>query len=291
MAVFVGHQGNVRLRRGSSSEDGLITDVILSDDVNTALNRLNFDKSLDNLITGDRVDITTEDSRGLVFLPSSFWNSNTTEDSASVYINVNAAGGLRLFNSFQDAVNNNRATEIVLTEFAGNPLDIEINVRDVSYNILGNVSGYTLNTEREAIDVTALADKFRKQYAAGLITGAGTIDCLFDYGTTGIKEPPVLLLQLIHRIDIGSEFDLALYLTDSTSNPLNQTVYYEMKAMVTRAGVTIEDNAVVSCAVDFITTGEIRLLIGEPAGYVLKEDDDRIELEQSLGYLLKEVED
>ena len=291
MAVFVGHQGNVRLRRGSSSEDGLITDVILSDDVNTALNRLNFDKSLDNLITGDRVDITTEDSRGLVFLPSSFWNSNTTEDSASVYINVNAAGGLRLFNSFQDAVNNNRATEIVLTEFAGNPLDIEINVRDVSYNILGNVSGYTLNTEREAIDVTALADKFRKQYAAGLITGAGTIDCLFDYGTTGIKEPPVLLLQLIHRIDIGSEFDLALYLTDSTSNPLNQTVYYEMKAMVTRTGVTIEDNAVVSCAVDFITTGEIRLLIGEPAGYVLKEDDDRIELEQSLGYLLKEVED
>jgi hypothetical protein len=291
MAVFVGHQGNVRLRRGSSSEEGLITDVILSDDVNTALNRLNFDKSLDNLITGDRVDITTEDSRGLVFLLSSFWNSNTTEDSASVYVNVNAAGGLRLFNSFQDAVNNNRAAEIVLTEFAGNPLDIEINVRDVSYNILGNVSGYTLNTEREAVDVTALADKFRKQYAAGLITGAGTIDCLFDYGTTGIKEPPVLLLQLIHRIDIGSEFDLALYLTDGTSNPLNQTVYYEMKAMVTRAGVTIEDNAVVSCAVDFITTGEIRLLIGEPAGYVLKEDDDRIELEQSLGYLLKEVED
>jgi len=291
MAVFVGHQGNVRLRRGSSSEEGLITDVILSDDVNTALNRLNFDKSLDNLITGDRVDITTEDSRGLVFLPSSFWDSNTTEDSASVYVNVNAAGGLRLFNSFQDAVNNNRAAEIVLTEFAGNPLDIEISVRDVSYNILGNVSGYTLNTEREAVDVTALADKFRKQYAAGLITGAGTIDCLFDYGTTGIKEPPVLLLQLIHRIDIGSEFDLALYLTDGTSNPLNQTVYYEMKAMVTRAGVTIEDNAVVSCAVDFITTGEIRLLIGEPAGYVLKEDDDRIELEQSLGYLLKEVED
>jgi len=291
MAVFTGHQGNVRLRRGSSTEDGLITDVVLSDDVNTALNRLNFDKSLDNLITGDRVDITTEDARGLVFLSSSFWDSNTTEDSVSVYINVNAAGGLRLFTSFQDAVNNNRAAEIVLTEFAGDPLTIEMKVRDVSYNILGNVSGYVLNTEREAIDVTALSDNFRKQYAAGLITGAGTIDCLFDYGTTGITEPPVLLLQLIHRIDIGSEFDLALYLTDRTKNALNQTVYYEMKAMVTRAGVEVNDDSVVSCAVDFITTGEIRLLIGEPSGYVLKEDNDRIELEQSLGYLLKEVED
>lgn len=291
MAVFVGHQGNIRLRRGSSTEYGLITDEIVGDDVNTALNRLNFDKSPDNLITGDRIDIVTEDARGLVFLPSSFWDSGTTEDSVSVYINVNAAGGLRLFTTFQDAVNNNRAAEIALAEFTGDPLPIEVTVRDVSYNILGNVSGYSLNTEREAIDVTALADKFRKQYAAGLITGAGTIDCLFDYSTTGIAEPPVLLLQLIQRIDIGSEFDLALYLTDKTKNPLNQTVYYEMKAMITRTGVDVQDNGAVECSVDFITTGEIRLLIGEPAGYVLKEDNDRIELEQSLGYLLKEVED
>lgn len=291
MAVFVGNQGNVRLRRGSSGEDGLIRDSILGADVNTVLNRLNFDRSLDNLITGDRVDISTEDARGLVFLPSSFWESGNTEDSVSAYVNVNAAGGLRLFPSFEDAVNNVRANEISLVEFAGDPLDIEVGVRDVSYNVLGNVSSYTLNTEREALDTTSLSDKFRKQYAAGLITGGGTIDCLFDYSTTGISEPPALLLQIIHRIDIGSEFDLALYLTDSSNNSLNQTVYYEMKAMITRAGVTVEDNAVVSCAIDFITTGEIRLLIGEPSGYILQESGDRIELEQSLGYLLKEVED
>lgn len=291
MAVFVGNQGNVRLRRGSSGEDGLIRDSILGADVNTVLNRLNFDRSLDNLITGDRVDISTEDARGLVFLPSSFWESGNTEDSVSAYVNVNAAGGLRLFPSFEDAVNNVRANEISLVEFAGDPLDVEVGVRDVSYNVLGNVSSYTLNTEREALDTTSLSDKFRKQYAAGLITGGGTIDCLFDYSTTGISEPPVLLLQIIHRIDIGSEFDLALYLTDSSNNSLNQTVYYEMKAMITRAGVTVEDNAAVSCAIDFITTGEIRLLIGEPSGYILQESGDRIELEQSLGYLLKEVED
>jgi hypothetical protein len=291
MAVFLGHQGNVRLRRASRSPYGLLQDEISPDDINTSLNRLSFDKALDNLLTGDKIDIFTDDARGLAFLPASYWGGTLIEQTASLYVHVNAAGGLRLYRTFEDAINNNRAAEISLQEFVGGDLPIELNVRDVSYNVLGNVSGYTLNTEREALDITSLNDKFRKQYAAGLITGGGTVDCLFDYKTTGIKETPLLLLQLIHRIDIGSEFDLALYLTDRSSNPSNQTVFYEMSAMVTRAGVTVEDGAIVSCAIDFVTTDEIRLLIGEPTGYILKEDDDRIQTEQSLGFLLKEVED
>ena len=280
----------MRLRRASFDGSGIVEDSIRSEDINTALNRLNFDKSIDNLITGDRIEISTADSRGLIFLPSSFWEG-ATESQASFYVNVNAVGGLRFFRRFEDAVNNVRAQEIALTEFAGDPLDIEIDVSDASYNILGNVVGYSLNTEREALDTTALSDKFRKQYSAGLITGGGTIDCLFNYKTTGIEEPPVLLLQLINRVDIGSEFDLALYLTDSSTNSRNQTIYYEMKAMVTRAGVEVKDDAAIECAIDFVTTGEIRLLLGNPPGYILKQDGGRIELEQSLGYLLKEVED
>jgi hypothetical protein len=98
------------------------------------------------------------------------------------------------------------------------------------------------------------------------------------------------MLQLIHRVDIGSEFDLALYLTDKELNPSLNNVYYEMQAMVTQTGVTVNSDAI-TCTIDFVTTGEIRLLIGEPAGYVLKEDDDRIEIEQSLDFLLKETED
>jgi hypothetical protein len=40
-----------------------------------------------------------------------------------------------------------------------------------------------------------------------------------------------------------------------------------------------------------VTTGDIRLLIGSIDEYILKEDDDRINLEQSLDFLLKETED
>jgi hypothetical protein len=170
-------------------------------------------------------------------------------------------------------------------------LDVNVKVRDVSANVLGNVTSYTLNTDRETIDATSLSDKFRKQYSAGLISGSGSIDCLFDYESTGIKETPLLMLQLIHRVDIGSEFDLALYLIDKELNQALTNVYYEMQAMVTQTGVTVDSQDIIRCTIDFVTTGEIRLLIGEPAGYVLKEDDDRIEIEQSLDFLLKEAED
>lgn len=291
MAVFVGHQGGVRLRRSSTMPTGAVQDEISSDDINTILNRLSFDSALDNLLTGDKIDISTSDARGLAFLPSSFWGEDTPQNTATFHINVNAAGGLRLFRDFVDAVNNDRSKEIVLQGFGGLPLPIELVVRDVSYNVLGNVTSFTLNTEREAIDATSLTDKFRRQFSAGLITGGGTIDCLFDYNTSGVKETPLLLLQLIHRLDIGSEFDLALYLTDQATNPANQNVYYEMQAMVTRAGVEVADNAAVSCAIDFVTAGEIRLLVGKPSGYLLKEDTDRIQIEQSLDFLLTEVED
>ena len=291
MAVFLGRNGNVRLRRGLRTPYAVLEDEIRPDDVNTTLNRLSFDGALDNLITGDRIDLRTEDARGLVCFAASAWSSAVVEPSISAYLHVNAVGGLRFFYQFEDAINNNRAAELTLTAFAGEPLSITVRVRDVSANILGNVTGYTLNTDRETIDATSLSDKFRKQYSAGLISGSGSIDCLFDYTSTGIKETPLLMLQLVHRVDIGSEFDLALYLTDKELNPSLNNVYYEMQAMVTQTGVTVDSADIIRCTIDFVTTGEIRLLIGEPAGYVLKEDDDRIEIEQSLDFILKEAED
>ena len=291
MAVFLGRNGNVRLRRGLRTPYALLEDEIKPDDVNTTLNRLSFDGALDNLITGDRIDLSTNDARGMVCFDASAWSSGSVEPLISAYVHVNAVGGLRFFYEFENAINNNRAAELTLAEFAGNPLVVTVKVRDVSANVLGNVTGYTLNTDRETIDATALSDKFRKQYSAGLISGTGSIDCLFDYISSGIQETPLLMLQLIHRVDIGSEFDLALYLTDKELNPSLNNVYYEMEAMVTQTGVTVDSDDIIRCTIDFVTTGEIRLLIGEPAGYVLKEDDDRIEIEQSLDFLLKETED
>jgi len=70
-----------------------------------------------------------------------------------------------------------------------------------------------------------------------------------------------------------------------------EEVYYDIEAVVTRAGVTVSADALVSCSIDFVTTGEFKLRVGVPPEYILKEDDDAIYLEQSLDYLLQEATD
>ena len=165
-------------------------------------------------------------------------------------------------------------------------------VRDISANVLGDVTGYTFNTDREGLDATTLNDKFKRMYSAGLISGSGKIDCLFNSVTSGVKETPLLMLQLIHRVDIGSAFDCLLSITDSENNASLTDIYYEFNAMVTRSGLELSGADVISCSIDFVTTGEIKLLVGRPSGYILKEDDDRLALNQdSLSFLLTEVED
>lgn len=146
MTFFLGHNGNVRLRRDGQAS---LSSAISPDDVNTSLNRLGFDGSLENILTGDRIVITTADVRGLVCFATSVWSSAQVEDSIQAYVNVNAAGGLRFFASFAASVNNVRAEEYNLAAFAGAPLPIAVSIKDSTYNMLGSVTGYTINTDRE----------------------------------------------------------------------------------------------------------------------------------------------
>jgi len=291
VTYFVGNVGNVRLSR--SSEHAL-TAIVKDADTVPSLNRIGIEGASDNLITGDSVTLATNDTRGLVFLPSGSWvdGEGVTQRNFSAFVNVNAAGGVRLFPTFIAAVNNTRAEEYAIQNFAGDPLPVEVLVRDISPNVLGDVTGYEFNTDREALDTTVLSDKFKRMYSAGLISGSGKIDCIFNNQISGIKETSLLALQLINRIDIGSEFDCLLSITDSDNNPSELDIYYEFTAVVVRSGLQVEASQLITCSIDFVTTGEIRLLIGRPSGYILKEDDDRIALNQDiLSFLLGEVED
>jgi len=294
MTYFVGNVGNVRLRRNN---EVVLSALVKDADVTVALNRVGLEGAADNLLTGDKVTISTADTRGLLFFAVGSWTDGegVEQRSFSAHVNVNAAGGLRFFPTFADAVNNNRAVEYQVKSFTGDPLLIQLVVRDIAANVLGDVTGYTFNTDREGLDATTLNDKFKRMYSAGLISGSGKIDCLFNNLTSGVKETPLLMLQLIHRVDIGSEFDCLLSITDSENDPAlfaSDNIYYEFAAMVTRAGLELSASDIISCSIDFVTTGEIKLLVGRPSGYILKEDDDRIALNQdSLAFLLAEVED
>jgi hypothetical protein len=268
MTYFLGHYGKIKLRRKSP---GSFVSSILPADVNTILNRFGLEGSIDNLLTGDQLVISTTDPRGLDFLPPSTWpdGGGVTQNMVVAYSNVNAIGGVRLFETFSEAINNDRAYEY--------PLEI--------------FSGGAFNTDREAMDTTTMSDRFRQMYSAGLISGSGSIDCLFNTENSGLTENSLLMLQLINRTDIGSEFSCALQLVEDSVYTKSSDIYYEFDAMVTKTGIEVRSDQAINCVIDFVTTGEIRLLIGEPSGYVLKEDNDRIRLQQNLDFLLTEVTD
>jgi hypothetical protein len=288
MTYFLGNAGNVRLRRVAT---GSLNTAISPNDINVNLARVGFDSAAQNIITGDRIVISTEDLRGLAFLAASSWSSNQVENTFTGFVNINAVGGIRLFSDFLAAVNNDRSSEYTVTTFAGADIEVNISVRNPLYNVLGGVRSYSLNTDRETIDATTLSDRFKQQYSAGLISGSGSIDCLFTSEQNGVQETPFLMMQLLNRIEIGSEFDCALYLTDGTLDQNVDNIFYEFRGVVTRAGVTVSAADLITTAIDFVTTGDIRLQLGKPAGYVLQENLDRIIVEPSLGYLLKETED
>jgi len=291
VTYFLGNVGNVRLRRNS---ENVLTALVKDADTVPGLNRIGIEGAIDNLLTGDKVTLSTDDPRGLVFFPVGAWvdGEGVTQTSFSAFINVNAAGGIRFFPTFQAAVNNIRAQEYTIQNFGGAPLPVQVLVRDLSANVLGDVTSYEFNTDRDALDTTVLSDKFKRMYSAGLISGSGKIDCIFSSQTSGVKETPLLALQLINRVDIGSEFDCLLSITDQENDPTTLDIYYEFTAMVTRSGLQVSATELITCSIDFVTTGEIRLLVGRPSGYILKEDDDRIALNQdNLAFLLTEVED
>jgi hypothetical protein len=336
MTFFVGHTGAVKLqRRGETT----FSASIVPDDINTVLNRFSFDDSNLNVITGDALEISTEDPRGLLFIPATFWEIpgpvvdgyteavyasgstvamsgwlddeiSTTSDlppegydefrlddyifanNLTAYAHINAVGGIRLFRTFSDAINNERASEIALAAFYGEPLTVDIGIRDTKYNTLGSVVSFEINTDRAAMDVTSLSDVFKQQYSAGLLSGNGSIECLFSYENLGSNDIPLFLLQVINRVDVGSTFKALLSLSSiEQSASFTEEVYYDIEAVVTRAGVTVNSDALVACSIDFVTTGEFTLRVGVPPEYILQEDESLIELEQGLDYLLQEVVD
>lgn len=287
MTFFIGTKGNVRLRRGTNTAVGSISASIDPGDVNTDVNRFSFTGALDNLLTGDRVDIATSDARGIDFVPASHWSTNTTENDISAFVNVDQADGVRLYPTLADAINDTRANEIALETFSGDPLEISVTVKDLAFNVLGNVTRYEFQNTREQIETTVLSDKYKQQYSAGLLSGSGRIECAFNYISSGSEETPKLLLQLIQRLDLGCSFDLALYLTDQSVDLNVENIFYMLSAVVTNAGVSVEANQIINCSIDFVTTGKVRLVLDRPSRYLLKEDTDKIGVEHSVDFLLR----
>jgi hypothetical protein len=296
MGVYLGNIGNVEIAR-RSIEDGLAS-IVNPSDVNASRNRFSFDFDEGCLISGDFVEISSTDGTTLDFVSASGWSDNTVYESGNWFIFIDELGGIRLYDNFDDSLEGSTAGLVPLAAIARD-IPIFVKVQDRGGRLLARVIDYELNTNREIVDITALSDRYRKQYSS-LITGSGQITAQWDYVNEAGQEPVHYLMQLVLRTEIGSGLHIKLYVksanTDASGGPfaasqLNDSLWWEFDALITNSATSFAPGDIIVSTIDFVATGSIKLRARTTIpSRLLQEAGDPILLEQG-GYLLLEGED
>ena len=279
MAVYLGSHGGIELKRDSFNVP-LISDLD-PDDVNAEKRRFSFDFDPGSLISGDQVDIETVDGSELTFI-----NAHAG-DGWRGYIHVDPVGGIRLYEEFSDAVSGNKINALELTKPA-QTIPIQVSTRGSLYRCLAQIQSYQLTDSRETVDITSLGEEFRRNYANGLISGQGSMQCIWDYEST-LCDPmtgedvefPHYLAQLVIRLKQGADF-MGRFLLHKDAQ--NRGVWQEATCIVSNVGISVEATQIITTSIEFVTTGEIRLYAGVVPSHILLESTDKL-LKQDAGFI------
>lgn len=286
MAVYLGTFGRVTLQR--KSDQGALESVVNPSDVNVSRKRFSFDFDQGYLITGDQIEITSTNGATLGWVDETGWSGGVKQSNGKWFVNVDELGGIRLYSSFINAVNGGSANAIALDTIASD-IPIRVVIANTQQRILGAITSYELNTQREAVDITALSEQFRSQWSS-LMSGSGRISCQWDYKDccgSGEYETAQYLLQLALRTEVGSEFGAQFYLKTNSYNPsgvageADDQIWYEVNGVITASAVQFLPGTIVEMTAEFITSGPIRLKVKTiPDNKVLQENADDILLDQ-----------
>lgn len=286
MSIYLGTFGRIQLLRKTS--EGFKYSVVNPSDVNVERKRFSFDFDTGYLISGDQVEITSTNGATLAFVDETGWSNGVKQTNGKWYVNVDELGGIRLYSTFANALTGSLLDAIPMDSIVAD-VPIRVNVANTVPRILGAITSYELNTNRETVDTTALSDQFRSQYSS-LMSGSGRISCQWDYKDccgNGEYETSNYLLQLVLRTEVGSEFDADLFLKVNGYNPsgvaeeANDTLFYRVQGVLTAAAIQFAPGTIVEMTAEFVTTGKIQLLSNlTPLSRVLQENSDDILLEQ-----------
>ena len=295
MAIYLGDSGYVELRR-----EGLntrLSSILDADDVNVARRRFSFDFEPEAIITGDQLEIYTEDKSTLELV------AGHNHPDGRWFCHVDQAGGVRLYNDFAGALNGEEADALPLV-VPSRKIPIFAITRNRLYRCIAQVTDYSMTTSRETVDLTSLGEEFRTSYSSGLISGQGQLNCLWDYETSICAdsaggtdaERPQYLSQLVMRTQQGASFEGRFFLKGagrqavSGGNPqgADDAIWWEARCIVTNVAMAFSSSEPVRSTIDFITSGPIHLRTGAIPAHLLQEDRNAIL--QETGDLL-ELED
>ena len=274
MSVYIGSDGLLSLQRSAvgTGASGLSTNLEPGD-VTVTDKRFSADFPASALINGDRIEIATQDGSNLELVaghnfPDGYW-----------FCHVDPAGGIRLYDTFADAITGGKATALALVAPSATQ-PINIRTRDENFNCVSKTVSWSLTTERESVDLSVLGESFRDNYANGLISGQGETVAFWDYkygqcndAIPVTQELPNYYAQLLLRLEQGSLFKGRFYIYYSLEEP---SVWYDADCIVTSVGFAFEPGEPIRTSVQFITTGEIKLQIGSPERFLRQEDLDLI---------------
>ena len=134
----------------------------------------------------------------------------------------------------------------------------------------------------------------------GLVSGQGRIECFWDHanelcdpsGCSG-AELPIYLAQLCIRLVQGADFFARFFIyTPGGDDPRGDvnSVWYESECIVTNVSVTVPAGEAIESAIDFVTTGDFKLLIGTPPSYLLTEEPAKLLQEDGSGIFLSPLD-
>jgi len=307
MAIWLGEAGGLRFARSASSR---VYANIQPSDVDVANSRFGFDRAVTSLVTGDlvwirRVDANGEPATGnLDFVAASGWLDGKRHSDGRWYAHVDPVGGIRLFQSWADALRNSAADAVALT-VPSSAYRLSVEIEDSGDDCLAQTISWELNTNRDVADITSLGEGFQRQMGT-LVSGSGSLECFFDtqarrcddsYDGTS-NEAALYLHQLVLRQEIGSAFKGVFLLKQSRAVPLDVMLSLEEKArelfylcncVITEVAVALEPGEAIRSKVNFVTTGPVQLLFDFPSDYLLQEQppNDKILQETGLGILLE----
>ena len=272
MAIYFGSNGLVEIKRDTNST-GLVTQLD-PHDVNVSKRRFSVDFQVNSLVTGDQVEIETLDGSNLELV------SGHNFPDIRKFLHVDEVGGIRLFDSFELALSGNQSDATVLTA-PTTAKQVRIVTRNQRYRCLANIKDFEITTSRDSIDLTHLGDEFKSQFERGLISGQGTLNCLWQHQylicdpqyTVNAPEFPVYLAQLILRMEQGADFLGQFFVYYNGSADAN-SIWYEADCLVSNVAVSVESEGIITTKIDFVTTGPFHLRSGAPEEYLLQESGD-----------------
>ena len=286
MTVFLGSSGRVEIERKASGQ-ALFTTVNATD-VNDAVNRFSIDFGHEQIITGDRIEIRTvgaNEGETITWI-----NDPSVDDSFTRYAHVDEAGGIRLYNTFSEALEGARQGAIQL-QTPPVPQETKVSIKENSSpNCLAQIREYQITTNRETIDTTHLGEQYVKQYESGLIQGQGSLECFWTQPSPGgcdfdaeeeAKEFASYLARLCIRLVHGAAFHGYFYVYADDSSVTRSVWYESPSCVITNVAVTVSPSRTIDTRIDFVTNGPITLREGYLPSYLeLEQSADNVGLEQ-----------